>query len=269
MSFCPFFKEDCKGNQCVMWLDENCIIVYFLQKIQTAIPSEEDVDSGQIEFYPEISPREVPDYIKTISPEDLASEYVTFIKTEFPDPEIQPSFNIFDLFLRSKGVDNRFGLPIEIEMKISKARAFFSMEQEKEREQERQMRMEQERAELPSFVDRFGDWLAERGLKKARLVDVSRFTSEYELDLLSDTHRDILERIQLRLEDEHKKRLQAEREGLSSLVDQCMDWARANGLSRLTKADCETFLLELDLDILQETKNGLYSISNTRLKSKK
>ena len=147
MSFCPFYKEECKDNQCVMWLDDNCIVVNFLQKIQTAIPSEEDIESGQIEYYPEITPREVPDYIKLISPEDLASEYVTFIQTEFPDPEIQPSYSMFDLFLRSKGVDSRFELPIEIEMKVSKARALFSMEREKEREQERQMRIELERVE--------------------------------------------------------------------------------------------------------------------------
>ncbi|MCW4050563.1 MAG: hypothetical protein NWE89_12595 [Candidatus Bathyarchaeota archaeon] len=252
-----------------MWLDENCMVVNFLQKIQTAIPSEEDIESGQIEYYPEISPREVPDYLKTISPQDLASEYVTFIQTEFPDPEIQPSYNMFDLFLRSKGLDERFGLPFEIEMKISKARALFSMEQEKEREQERQTRMELERAELPSYVDRFGDWLFERGLDKARLVDVRRFTSEYELDLLADTERDILEKMQLRLENQYLERIKQEREELSSLVDQCIDWARAIGLSRLTKADCDTFLMDLDLEILKETKNSLYSLSNTRLKSKK
>lgn len=245
------------------------MVVNFLQKIHTAIPSEEDVESGQIEFYPEISPRDVPDYIKTISPEDLASEYVTFIQTEFPDPEIRPSHSMFDLFLRSKGVDERFGLPLEIEVKISKARALYSMEREKEREQEGQMRLEQERAELPSYVDRFSDWLSERGLVKPRLVDVNRFTTEYELDLLANTHRDILEQMQARLEDEYKKRLQSEREGLSSLVDQCMDWARANGLTRLTKADCESFLIEYDLDILKETKDRLYAIANTRLKSKK
>jgi len=253
----------------MMWFNENCMIVNFLQKIQTAIPAEEDVGSDQIEYYPEISPKPVPDYVKMISPEDLSSEYLSFIQTEFPDTEIRPSYDMFDLFLRSKGVDVRFGLPLEIEIKVSKARALISMEREKEREQERQMQIEQERAELPSYVDRFGDWLSERGLAKPRLVDVNRFTSEYELDLLADTKRDILEHMQTRLEDKHVERLKTERDGLSSLVDQCLDWARANGLTRLTKADCDTFLLEFELDILKETKNSLYSISNTRLKSKK
>jgi len=252
-----------------MWLDENCMVVNFLQKIHTVIPTEEDVGSDQIGYYPDISPKPVPDYIKMISPEDLSSDYLSFIQTEFPDPEIRPSYDMFDLFLRSKGVDERFGLPLEIELKVSKAKALISMEREKEQEQERQMRIEQERAELPSYVDRFGDWLSERGLAKPRQVDVNRFTSEYELDLLADTKRDILEKMQTRLEDEHFERLKKEREELSSLVDQCIDWARASGLTRLTKADCETFLIEYDLDILKETKDPLYSITNTRLKSKK
>jgi len=252
-----------------MWLDENCMIVNFLQKIQTAIPSEEDIDSDQIGFYPEISPRPVPDYIKTISPEELTSEYLSFIQTEFPDPGMRSSYDVFDLFLRSKGVDNRFELPLEIDIKIRKARVLISTEREQERDREKQVRIEQERAELPSYIDRFGDWLSERGRTMARFVDVNRFASEYELDLLGDTLRDILEKTQTRLEDERNERVKQERDGLSSLVDQCIDWARANGLSRLTKADCETFLMEYDLDILKETKDRLYSITNTKLKSKK
>ena len=244
------------------------MIVNFLQKIQTAIPSEEDLDSEQVGYYPELSPRSIPDYIKTISPEELAVEYLTFIRAEFPDPDMRSSYDVFDLFLRSKGVDNRFELPLEIDIKIRKTSLLISMEREKERDHERQMRIEQERAELPSYVDRFGDWLSERGLTKARNVDVNRFASDYELDLLGDTLRDILEKTQTRLGGERKERVKQERDGLSSLVDQCMDWARASGLNRLTKADCDTFLLEFDLDILKETKNSLYAITNTRLKSK-
>jgi len=252
-----------------MWLDENCMIVNFLQKIQTAIPLEEELDSDQRGFDFEISTRPVPDYIKMVSPEELAAEYLSFIQTEFPDSDTRSSYNVFDLFLRSKGVDNRFELPLEIDIKIRKARALISIEREQEIEREQQIRIEQERAELSSYLDRFGDWLSERELTKARFVDVNRFASEYELDLLGNTLRDILEKTQTRLEDERNERAKQERDGLSSLVDQCIDWARANGLSRLTKADCETFLIEYDLDILKETKDRLYSITNTRLKSKK
>ena len=268
MSFCPFFNEECKGNQCVMWFDENCSIVIFLQKIQTAIPFEEDIDSDQRGFDFEISTRPVPEYITMISPEELAAEYLSFIQTEFPDSDTRSSNNVFDLFLRSKGVDNRFELPLEIDIKIRKARVLISTELEQERDREKQVRIEQERAELPSYIDRFGDWLSERGRTIARFGDVNRFASEYELDLLRDTLSDILEKTQTRLEDERNERVKQERDGLSSLVDQCIDWARANGLSRLTKADCETFLMEYDLDILKETKDRLYSITNTRLKSK-
>lgn len=245
------------------------MIVNFLQKIQTAIPSEEDLDTSQVEYYPGLLPRPVPDYIKTISPEELAVEYLTFIQTEFPDTDMSSyGRDVFDLFLRSKGVDNRFELPLEIDIKVRKARGIIYMEREQERDREEQKRMEQERAELPSYIDSFHDWLSERGLTKARLMDVNRFATEYELDLLGYTVRDILEKTQSRLEDERNERAKQEREGLSSLVDQCIDWARANGLNRLTKADCETYLIEYDLDVLRETKDRLYAISNTKLKSK-
>lgn len=245
------------------------MIVNLLKTIQTTIPSEDDLDTSQVEFYPELSQRPIPEYIKTISPEELAVEYITFMQTEFPDPSMRSSSGVFDLFLRSKDVDNRFELPLEIDIKIRKARILISTQLEQERDREKQVRIEQERAELPSYLDRFGDWLSERGRTIARYVDVSRFASEYELDLLGDTLRDILENTQTRLEDERSERAKKERDGLSSLVDQCIDWARANSLSRLTKADCETFLIDFDLDILKETKDRLYSITNTRLKSAK
>ena len=97
---CPFFKEDCKGNQCVMWHNENCVLVNFLQTQieysegfelppdQIISPHQEDISS-------------ISDYIKTISPQDLAVDYIDFMEQEFPDSDTRP-YGIFDLFLRSK-----------------------------------------------------------------------------------------------------------------------------------------------------------------------
>ena len=40
MTFCPFFNAECKGNQCVMWSNEECLIVGFLERLQVAFPME-------------------------------------------------------------------------------------------------------------------------------------------------------------------------------------------------------------------------------------
>lgn len=66
-----------------------------------------------------------------------------------------------------------------------------------------------------------------------------------------------------------KKRLAEEKEELPSLVSQRVDWARLNSLKRLTLADVDTFILEKELDLLNETKRAVYTMGNVKLKSGK
>ncbi|MGQ9507724.1 MAG: hypothetical protein ACUVTB_07735 [Candidatus Bathycorpusculaceae bacterium] len=68
---------------------------------------------------------------------------------------------------------------------------------------------------------------------------------------------------------ERKRRLQKEKDELPSLVSRCVDWARDNGLKRVTLADVDTFLLEKEIELLHETKRALYSKANLKLKSKR
>jgi hypothetical protein len=70
-------------------------------------------------------------------------------------------------------------------------------------------------------------------------------------------------------ESQKKERLGSEKEELPSLVSQCVDWAIINGLKRLTVADVDTYILEKNLDILQETKRALYAMANLKLKTGK
>jgi hypothetical protein len=66
-----------------------------------------------------------------------------------------------------------------------------------------------------------------------------------------------------------KRRLAEEKEELPSLVSQCLDWARLNGLKRLTLSDIDTFIMEKDLNLLHETKRAMYSMVNLKLKTGK
>jgi len=81
----------------------------------------------------------------------------------------------------------------------------------------------------------------------------------------------ILAHTQIRKEEEkrRKEQIQKEREELPSLVSHCVDWARTNGLKRLTLADIDAYIMERNLEILKETRRALYAMANVQLKSRK
>ena len=74
---CPFFKTNCKGNQCVMYRDGQCLIVNYLE------PSDwEEVPSG--EGQNEDAKTSCPEWLKTATPESLAKEMLKFKDEQFP-----------------------------------------------------------------------------------------------------------------------------------------------------------------------------------------
>ena len=70
-------------------------------------------------------------------------------------------------------------------------------------------------------------------------------------------------------EAELKEQLDKEKTQLPELVSQCVSWARKQGLTRLTHADIDAFLLEQGIEILSQTKRALYSMANLKLKTKR
>jgi len=207
-TLCPFFKEKCHGNECVMWKDEECLLVTFLQRVQEGVPiSEEHIPmseeiigkSGMILHREEV---EAPKWLKTSTPETLAKEMLEFKDKEFPDEEKVNFYTISRLFWDNKGVE-RFILPSEARLKIERANN-----------------------------------LAERQIAKEE-------------------------------DAKKKKRLTEEKEELPSIVSQCVDWARINGLKRVTLSDVDTFIMEKELDVLYETKRAMYAMANMKLKTGK
>jgi hypothetical protein len=200
-NLCPFFKETCHGNECVMWKNEECLLVTFLQRIQEGVPtSEEGIDRTGMILHREEA--EVPKWLKTSTPEELAVEMLEFKDKEFQKEEKVSFHTLSRFFWQNKGVE-RFFLPPKAQLKIEQA-----------------------------------NYLAERQIAKEE-------------------------------DAKKKKRLSEEKEELPSLVSQCVDWARINGLKRLTLADVDTFIMEKDLDVLNETKRAIYAMGNVRLKSGK
>ena len=198
-TFCPFFKETCRGNECVIFRNEECLFVSFLQIVSEGVPSEEIIER-RIEFQREEV--EVPAWIKTRTPEELAVEMLEFKKKEFPENEKLGFHTISNFFWKSKGIE-RYAMPSDIELKVERANILAQREILKEEERQKKEQWEKEKEELPS------------------------------------------------------------------LVSQCIDWARTNGLKRLTLGDIDAYIMERNLDILKETRRALYAMANVKLKSKK
>lgn len=200
-TFCPFFKENCRGNECVMFRSGECVIVSSLQGISAGVPSSVEImEPSGIEFHRREA--EVPDWIKTRPPEELAVEMLEFKKKEFSEDENLGFHTISDFFWKSKGIE-RFLMPSDIQLKIERANIL--------------------------------------------------------------ARREILKEV----ETQKKERLEKEKEELPSLVSQCIDWARTNGLKRLTLGDIDAYIMERNLDILKKTRRALYAMANVKLKSKK
>ena len=54
-TFCPFFKDICRGNECVMFKNEECLIVTFLQNISEESPQSEGIiETNEFEMQQEI-----------------------------------------------------------------------------------------------------------------------------------------------------------------------------------------------------------------------
>jgi len=207
-TLCPFFKENCHGNECVMWRNEECVLVSFLQHMsegvelpEEGIPSSEEgmARSGTILNGEE---KEAPKWLKTSTPEEIAVEILDFKKQEFPEEDYFGFHSISHYYWSSKGIE-KFCMPPEIQIKMEKA-----------------------------------EMLADREIRKDE-------------------------------ENQRKERLEKEKEELPSLVSQCVDFARMNGLKRLTLSDVDSFIMDKDLDLMHETKRAVYAKANVILKSRK
>jgi len=184
-----------------MFRNEECLIVSFLQSVSEGVPpTEETMETSRIRFSREEA--EVPDWIKTRKPEELAVEMLEFKRKEFSEDEDLGFHTISNFFWKSKGIE-RYFMPSDIQLKVERANILA-------------------RKEI----------LKEADIKK-------------------------------------RERLKKEKEELPSLVSQCIDWARTNGLKRLTLADIDAYIMERNLDILRETRRALYAMANVQLKSKR
>ena len=191
-NLCPFFKENCKGNECVMWKDEGCLVVAFMEKL--VIPSAEEFedvykrDSLDIVHFERPEKPEVPAEFKSLTPEELALELISFAKKELGDEDRIYIRQVSHLYWNTKGV-NRYLIPAEFQLKLDKAERLAQKELDNEREQKEKQRLEEEKTELPSLVASCVDWAKEHGLKRITQSDVDAFLLEKNIQIMKQTQR--------------------------------------------------------------------------------
>jgi hypothetical protein len=183
-NLCPFFKERCHGNECIMWKNEECLLVAFLRRIQESVPVSEEKSIGRSGMILHREETEVPKWLRTSTPEELAEEMLEFGKKEFPEEATLGYRSAFRHFWESKGI-HEFLMPSETQMKIEKANYLV----ERQVAKERKSRLAEEKEELPSLVSQCLDWARINDLKRLTLADVDTFIMEKELDILSETKR--------------------------------------------------------------------------------
>lgn len=256
-TYCPLIKEECKSNECVLWKDENCLIVTFMKflgligKLSTEEETEEEIRNGIKLSTPEETEGEIPNGIELSTPEELAAELISFAKKEFPEEDERWSmYKITDFFWRSKNIRIR-DLPVDIQLKIDKAERLVQKQLESEREVKKKDQLEKEKPDLLSLVDSCVGWSNEHGLKKVTQADFDAFLLVKNIDTLPQAKRRTLCAMV-------NSKLEKEKIELSSLVNPCVNWAKEQDLKKVTQADVDAFLLEKNIDVsLQAERRAL------------
>lgn len=186
---CPFFKKKCLGNQCVMWKDETCLVVSFMENFVGQPPAEFERPEP-LGFEMETREVEVPTEIKLATPEELAAKLIDFTQKEFPDEDRRWIRNISQLFWRSKNIE-RWNIPADIQLKIEKAELLAQKQLDSEREVREREQLEKEKTELPSLVSSCVDWAKDHSLKRITKADVEAFLLEKNIEILPQTQRSL------------------------------------------------------------------------------
>ncbi|MEM4214479.1 MAG: hypothetical protein QXZ28_04755 [Candidatus Methanomethylicaceae archaeon] len=196
--FCPFIRDTCKGNLCVMWKDERCIIISFLESFQEELTLEEGRPKIQEELG--FGSEEIPDWLAEATPEELAEEIVDFVKKEFNEDTYILNGTLIEYFWKNKGIF-KFSLPPEDQLKVEKAEYLALKKLEKNRQEEYNRRLREEKEELPSLIGQCIDWAKEHNLNRVRLSDVDSFLLEKNIELLPETRRALYSMVNVRIKD--------------------------------------------------------------------
>ena len=180
--FCPFFKEICKGKECVMWNDEKCHIISYLK-----LEHDEFLESEDIIEHHQRGESEVPEYLKTRTAEEIALDLLEFWKKN--DPNESRLYDLSGMFWEKKGIISTFDLSAEMRHKKNQALFFANRMFDKEEKEKIKEQIAKEKEELPSLVSHCIDWSKSLGLKRLTHADIDAYLLEKNLVIRPETRR--------------------------------------------------------------------------------
>lgn len=197
-TFCPLIKETCKKEECLAWKDQACLVFLFLgiQVENNKLINLNDFNNDEEDV------QKIPIGIQSATPEELAQNLIEFAKTEFvTDKNEQVWINsaLTNYFWKSKNIINRWGLPVEIEMKIEKAEKIAIQLLQKESKEQSEKQIEQESADLPKLIEDCVKWAQQKGLKKVTHADIDAYLMNKKLDIHYETNRNLYSNVNLEL----------------------------------------------------------------------
>ncbi|MDD4877053.1 MAG: hypothetical protein PHQ86_08015 [Dehalococcoidales bacterium] len=173
--YCPLVRENCKGNECVMWKEEKCLIASALETY-ISVEHESYTPSAGISVGFSRPEEEVPEEITTATSEQLAAEMIDYTMKNFVG-EMENQYmarQYFRMYLEGKNVQE-YMLPAEIRLKVQRAYLLAEKQIADEIMLKKAEIMQKEKTELPSLVSQCIDWAQNRSLKRITLADVDAF----------------------------------------------------------------------------------------------
>ena len=175
--FCPFLKDKCKENECMMWKDEKCLIISLMERLLT-YPEKETAEREPA--------KEILDEIKLATEEELAVELVSFAKKLFPHVEDIDLYVASESFWENKCISER-NAPSAIKLKMHNVEMLAGKILDAEMLLMEKAQLEKEKSGLPSLVNLCVDWAIANGLRTVTKGDMKAFLDERNIEILPQT----------------------------------------------------------------------------------
>lgn len=124
--YCPIISSNCRDDECVMWFENSCALVdYLLSRgvgmsslVEKVVKSSFDLDVPPRSSDPTPSEKDPIQHFLSTSKKDLAKEMLRFVKDNdfYGRDRLSINYEAIDLFWSKYGLQ-RFGVPIEVNVK--------------------------------------------------------------------------------------------------------------------------------------------------------
>ena len=214
--------------------------------------------------------------IMSLSNEVLAEQLLSFVKEmNISEDEVDLlDRETMRLFWKTKGIQNTFDMPAEIDIKIKQVEKLVRSKLDKRVFHASNDELSQELADYAKKQEGSENGqgvnvrIAAYTFWRNKGIDYRTNSLEVE-QRKNEIVRLAQEIIDKEFHEYRDKRLEAENKELPQLIQSCVNWARDTGRSNITIKDVKYFLQEKKTKLLEATERALYLSANNELKTKK